>query len=58
MVERQFEMFSSVVEEGEGRLFGFVRFGDQNDQREALMHMNGFRGLGEKPIKVLKPQHF
>ena len=42
--------------EGKGassnKRFGFVRFTDQDDQREALIHMNGFRGLGNKPIKV------
>ncbi len=32
--------------------FGFVRFTEQNDQREALIHMNGFRGLGDNPIRV------
>jgi len=31
--------------------YGFVRFTDMNDQREALIHMNGFDGLGA-PIKV------
>ncbi len=43
-----------MVREDEGRTYGFVRFSDQNDQREALIHMNGFQGLGEKPIKVRK----
>jgi len=32
--------------------YGFVRFTDQDEQRDALIHMNGFRGMGEKPIKV------
>ena len=32
--------------------YGFVRFNDQQDQRDALIHMNGFTGMGEKPIKV------
>jgi len=32
--------------------YGFVRFVDQMEQRDALIHMNGFRGMGEKPIKV------
>merc|ERR1739842_91965 len=27
-------------------------FTDQDEQRDALIHMNGFRGMGEKPIKV------
>ena len=40
------------MREKDGKTFGFVRFTDLNDQREALIHMNGFNGLGEKPIKV------
>jgi len=32
--------------------YGFVRFSDQDEQRDALIHMNGFRGMGEKTIKV------
>jgi len=32
--------------------YGFVRFGSQEEQRDALIHMNGFRGMGDKPIKV------
>jgi len=32
--------------------YGFVRFTSQEEQRDALIHMNGFRGMGEKPIKV------
>ena len=39
------------MDEKDGRMYGFVRFGDMNDQREALIHMNGFNGLGT-PIKV------
>ena len=34
------------------KVYGFVRFTDLNDQRDALIHMNGFRGLGKKPIRV------
>jgi len=41
-----------IVEDAKGKVYGFVRFNNQNDQREALIHMNGFRGLGERPIKV------
>ena len=40
------------MREKDGRTFGFVRFTDLNDQREALIHMHGFNGLGGKPIKV------
>lgn len=32
--------------------YGFVRFTNQDEQRDALIHMNGFRGMGDKPIKV------
>ena len=47
-------MVSSVVEDTKGKVYGFVRFNNQNDQREALIHMNGYRGLGsdKRPIKV------
>lgn len=37
------------------KVYGFVRFADMNDQREALIHMNGFvamPGHPGKPIKV------
>lgn len=30
-----------VIEEADERMYGFVRFTDQNDQRDALIHMNG-----------------
>lgn len=42
---------AKLMEEKGGRRYGFVRFTDMNDQREALIHMNGFHGLGQ-PIKV------
>merc|ERR1712066_380127 len=42
-----------IVEDTKGKVYGFVRFNNQNDQREALIHMHGFRmGLDERPIKV------
>ena len=40
-----------IFREKDHKVYGFVRFTDLNDQREALIHMNGFRGLGEKPIR-------
>ena len=42
------------MEDTKGKVYGFVRFNNQNDQREALIHMNGFRGLNrdKRPIKV------
>lgn len=42
---------AKLMEEKDGKRYGFVRFTDMNDQREALIHMNGFDGLGQ-PIKV------
>ena len=42
-----------VMHEENDRTYGFVRFRDQNDQRDSLIHMNGFRGLGNKPIRVI-----
>ena len=44
---------SVQVDSSHGRKpYGFVRFTDQEDQRDALIHMNGFTRMGEKPIKV------
>ena len=42
---------AKIFREKDHKVYGFVRFTDLNDQREALIHMNGFRGLGEKPIR-------
>jgi len=42
---------AKLMDEKDGKRFGFVRFSDMNDQREALIHMNGFPGLGQ-PIRV------
>ena len=33
-------------------MFFFPFFPDLHDQRDALIHMNGFYGLGPKPIRV------
>lgn len=41
-----------MEKEKDGKRYGFVRFTDMNDQREALIHMNGFDGLGGQPMKV------
>lgn len=43
---------AKLFKEKDGKVYGFVRFKDMNDQRDALIHMNGFYGLGKKPIKV------
>ncbi|KAG6449696.1 hypothetical protein O3G_MSEX006184 [Manduca sexta] len=32
--------------------YGFVRFGNEDEQRNALYAMNGYTGLGAKPLKI------
>lgn len=32
--------------------YGFVRFGNEEEQRDALYAMNGYTGLGTKPLKI------
>ena len=32
--------------------YGFVRFGNEDEQRNALFAMNGYTGLGCKPLKI------
>ncbi|CAH0401295.1 unnamed protein product [Chilo suppressalis] len=32
--------------------YGFVRFGNEGEQRNALYAMNGYTGLGNKPLKI------
>lgn len=32
--------------------YGFVRFGSEDEQRNALYAMNGYTGLGSKPLKI------
>lgn len=32
--------------------YGFVRFGSEEEQRNALYAMNGYTGLGSKPLKI------
>lgn len=38
--------------EGRSRGFGFVRFSDEEEQKLALVEMNHYTGLGQKPIRV------
>lgn len=38
--------------EGHSRGFGFIRFGDEQEQKLALIEMNHYIGLGQKPIRV------
>lgn len=37
---------------GFSKNYGFVRFGSEDEQKSALYEMNGFVGLGSKPLKV------
>jgi len=32
--------------------YGFVRFADEDEQKDALMQMNGFKGVGTKALRV------
>lgn len=32
--------------------YGFVRFGSEDEQRNALYAMNGYTSLGSKPLKI------
>ena len=32
--------------------YGFIRFFDEAEQKDALTHMNNYVGLGLKPLKV------
>lgn len=46
--------FFSVVLDSAGysKGYGFIRFGSEEEQKHCLNNMNGFPGLGSKPIKV------
>lgn len=37
---------------GYSKGYGFIRFGSEEEQKHCLNNMNGFPGLGAKPIKV------
>ncbi|VVC44685.1 RNA recognition motif domain [Cinara cedri] len=37
---------------GYSKGYGFIRFGNEEEQKHCLNNMNGFPGLGSKPIKV------
>lgn len=32
--------------------YGFVRFGSEDEMKKSLMYMNGYIGLGTKPLKI------
>lgn len=32
--------------------YGFVRFADEDEQKDALIQMNGFKGIGSKALRV------
>jgi len=49
------KLMREKVRRGESeRVYGFVRFADMNDQREALIHMHGFVGMPGHPGKPIK----
>ncbi|CAG0919346.1 unnamed protein product, partial [Notodromas monacha] len=37
---------------GQSKGYGFVRFSSEDEYKDALVQMNGYRGLGSRPIKV------
>jgi len=43
---------------GYSKGFGFIRFGSKKEKKHCLNNMDGFPGLGSKPIKVssVKPK--
>ncbi|XP_014358897.2 tRNA selenocysteine 1-associated protein 1 [Papilio machaon] len=45
---------AKVILDGTGytKGYGFVRFGNEEEQRNALYAMNGYTGLGTKPLKI------
>ncbi|XP_068620366.1 tRNA selenocysteine 1-associated protein 1 [Battus philenor] len=45
---------AKVILDGSGytKGYGFVRFGNEEEQRNALYAMNGYTGLGTKPLKI------
>ncbi|KPJ03955.1 tRNA selenocysteine 1-associated protein 1 [Papilio xuthus] len=45
---------AKVILDGTGytKGYGFVRFGNEEEQRNALYAMNGYSGLGTKPLKI------
>ncbi len=58
-------LFCLVVLDASGfsKGYGFIRFGDEQEQQTALISMMGISGLGSKPLKVsayrqLCMQHF
>ena len=40
------------VPTGQSKGYGFVRFANEEEYKDALVTMNGYRGLGSRPIKV------
>jgi len=37
---------------GYSKGYGFIKFGSEEEKKHCLNNMNGFPGLGSKPIKV------
>lgn len=37
---------------GQSKGFAFVRFCSEDEYKDAMVHMNGFTGLGQKALKV------
>ncbi|XP_076044446.1 tRNA selenocysteine 1-associated protein 1-like isoform X2 [Oratosquilla oratoria] len=39
-------------QQGQSKGFAFVRFSSEDEYKDALTHMNGYKGLGQRPLKV------
>lgn len=46
--------FLTVILDANGfsKGYGFVRFADEDEQKDALIQMNGFKGIGSKALRV------
>ncbi|KAF4517325.1 hypothetical protein B566_EDAN007277 [Ephemera danica] len=49
-----YRLFASLILDSSGvsKGYGFVRFANEDDQRACLIDMNGYKGLGNKPLKI------
>uniref|UniRef100_A0A0K2UPK5 tRNA selenocysteine-associated protein 1 n=1 Tax=Lepeophtheirus salmonis TaxID=72036 RepID=A0A0K2UPK5_LEPSM len=55
-----YELSKLIQDKEAAAVVGYVRFTESNDQRNALIHMNGFQGLGDKSLRItlVAPKHY
>ena len=53
VIDSKFGLQVVLDESGFSKGYGFVRFGNEQEQQHALGCMTGEMGLGSKPIKVI-----